>query len=98
MGADSPMEPLSPLLGIQEAVIRESFPEQRLSVEEALGMYTLDAAFCSGEEKVKGSIEEGKLADLTVLSQDPITAEPCKIKEIGIELAIIDGTVVYCRR
>ena len=61
-GSDCPMEPLSPLLGIQEVVLREEFPEQRLSVEEALRMYTLDAAYCSGEEDAKGSIEEGKLA------------------------------------
>ena len=70
-GSDCPMEPLNPLLGIQEAVVRESYPEQRLTVEEALRMYTLDAAYCSGEENVKGSIEEGKLADLTVLAADP---------------------------
>ncbi len=74
-GSDCPMEPLSPLLGIQEVVLRVEFPEQRLSVEEALRMYTLDAAYSSGEENVKGSIEEGKLADLTILSSDPMSVE-----------------------
>ena len=70
-GSDCPMEPLSPLLGMQEAMQRASFPEQRLTLEEALRMYTIDAAYCSGEEKLKGTIEEGKVADLTVLSDDP---------------------------
>ena len=67
------MEPLDPMLGMHEAVNRASFPEQRLTTEEALRMYTFDAAYCSGEEEMKGSIEEGKLADLTVLSQDPVS-------------------------
>jgi len=94
-GSDCPMEPLNPLLGMQEVVLRESFPEQRLSVEEALRMYTLDAAYSSGEENVKGSLEDGKLADLTVLSYDPMTTEPEKIKDINVKMTIIDGTVVY---
>jgi predicted amidohydrolase YtcJ len=96
-GSDCPMEPLNPLLGIQEAVIRECFPEQRLSAEEALRMYTLDAAFCSGEEKIHGSIEEGKLADLTVLSQDPMAVEHTKIKDIDVELSIVNGFIVYSK-
>ena len=82
-GSDCPMEPLNPLLGMQEAVVRASFPEQRLTVEEALHMYTLDAAYCSCEENVKGSIEEGKLADLTVLSSRPSGRfHPQKLKNI----------------
>ncbi len=93
-GSDCPMEPLSPLIGIQEVVLRTEFPEQRLSVEEALRMYTLDAAYSSCEENVKGSIEEGKLADLTVLSDDPVTVEPEKIKDIKVEFIIIDGKIL----
>ncbi len=92
-GSDCPMEPLNPLLGIQDAVTRKSFPEQRLTVEEALRMYTLNAASCSCEEDVKGSIEEGKLSDLTVLSDDPSTVEPEKIKDIKVEMTIIDGKI-----
>lgn len=93
-GSDCPMEPLSPLLGMQDVVTRESFPEQRLSVEEALRMYTLDAAFASGEANLKGSVEEGKLADLTVLSSDPCMAEHDKIKNIDVEMVIVDGRIV----
>ena len=90
-GSDCPMEPLYPLLGMQEAVTRESYPEQRLTVEEALCMYTLDAAYCSGEEHIKGSIEEGKLADLSILSADPSKVAPEKIKDIKVEMTLIDG-------
>jgi predicted amidohydrolase YtcJ len=89
------MEPLSPLLGIQEAVLRASFPEQRLTVEEALRMYTVDAAYCSGEENVKGSIEDGKLADLTILSDDPLAVPTTEIKDVSVEMAIINGKVAY---
>ena len=96
-GSDCPMEPLSPLLGIQEAVLRASFPEQRLTVEEALCMYTVNAAYCSCEENVKGSIEDGKLADLTILSDDPMTVPTNEIKDVKVDMAIIDGKVVYSK-
>ena len=82
-GSDCPMEPLSPLLGMQQAVSRTRFPEQRLRVEEAIRMYTVDAAYCSGEENLKGSIEEGKVADLTVLLEDPFAFAAEKIKDIA---------------
>ena len=94
-GSDCPMEPLSPLLGIQETVMRADFPEQRLNALEALRMYTVDAAFSSGEEKVKGTIEVGKLADLTVLSCDPMAVEADKIKDISVEMTVVDGKVAY---
>jgi predicted amidohydrolase YtcJ len=93
-GSDCPMEPLSPMLGIQEVVLRKSFPEQRLSVEEALRMYTFNAAYASGEEAVKGSIEEGKLADLTVLSSDPSAVEPSRIKDILVDMVVVGGKVL----
>jgi hypothetical protein len=90
-GSDCPMEPLNPLLGMQETVVRSSYPEQRLNIEEALRMYTLNAAFCSCEENVKGSIEEGKLADLTALSADPNEVVPEKIKDMRVEMVFING-------
>jgi predicted amidohydrolase YtcJ len=93
-GSDCPMEPLSPLLGMQEVVMRESFPEQRLSAQEALCMYTVDAAYASGEEAVKGSIEEGKLADLTVLSSDPLATVPDKIKDIAVSMVVVNGKIL----
>ena len=93
-GSDCPMEPLSPLLGIQEVVLRKEFPEQRLNVEEALRMYTSDAAYSSYEENIKGSIQKGKVADLTILSADPTLVAPETIKDINVELAIIDGKIL----
>lgn len=96
-GSDCPMEPLNPLFGIEAAVLREDFPEQRLSAEEALRMYTLDAAYSSGEEAVKGSIEVGKLADLVVLSDNPLNVAACEIKDINVEMTIVDGKVVYSK-
>jgi predicted amidohydrolase YtcJ len=96
-GSDCPMEPLSALLGMQEAVLRKDFSEQCLSFEEALRMYSTDAAFSSGEEEIKGSIEVGKLADLTVLSNDPLTVPTDEIKDIPVEMTVIDGKVVYSK-
>jgi predicted amidohydrolase YtcJ len=94
-GSDCPMEPLSPLQGVQAAVTREFFPEERISVDEALRMYTVNAAYASFEETVKGSIEEGKLADLTVLSGDPTAVPPSKIGDINVDVTIVGGKVVY---
>jgi predicted amidohydrolase YtcJ len=93
-GSDCPMEPLSVMLGVQELVTRQSYPEQRLSVDEAIRLYTLDAAYCSGEEEIKGSIEEGKLADLAVLAQDPEIVQPQKIKDISVDFVILNGRVM----
>ena len=92
-GSDCPMEPLNPLLGMYETVNRASFPEQRLTAEQALRMYTIDAAYCSGEEKEKGSVDEGKLADLTVLSQDPTGVEAAGIRDIKVEMTIVNGII-----
>ena len=94
-GSDCPMEPLSPLLGIQAAVTREFFPEERITVDEALRMYTVNAAYASSEENLKGSIKEGKLADLTVLSGDPRKTPPSKISDINVDMTIVGGKVVY---
>ena len=96
-GSDCPMEPLSPLLGVQTAVTREIFPEERVTVDEALRMYTVDAAYSSNEENIKGSVETGKLADLVVLSRDPFSVSPSEIASISVELTIVGGEVVYSK-
>jgi len=93
-GSDCPMEPLSPLLGMQELVERPCFMEQRLTVEQALRMYTLDAAYTSGEETLKGSIEEGKLADFTILSDDPEKVPSSQIKNIRVDMVIVGSKVL----
>jgi len=94
-GSDCPMEPLNPLLGIQEAVSRNYFPEERVSAEEALRMYTVDAAYSSSEENFKGSIDEGKLADFTVLSRDPLAVVPNELSSISVEMTIVAGCIVF---
>ena len=94
-GSDCPMEPLSPLMGIQVAVAREAFPEEQVTVDEALRMYTVDAAYSSNEENIKGSIETGKLADLTVLSDNPKNVSPKEIKGITVEMTLVGGRIVY---
>jgi predicted amidohydrolase YtcJ len=93
-GSDCPMEPLNPLLGIQELLLRSSYPKQRLSIDEAISLYTLNAARCSGEEALKGSIEEGKLADLTILAADPASIEPHRISEIAVDFVVLNGKVL----
>ena len=94
-GSDCPMEPLSLLLGIQAAVTRQSYPQECITVDEALRIYTIDAAYSSSEEGIKGSIEEGKLADLTVLSRDPRAVPSGKIGAVKVRITIIGGKVVY---
>ncbi len=96
-GSDCPMEPLSPLLGIQAAVMREAFPEERVTVDEALRMYTIGAACSSDEENIKGSVVTGKLADLTVLSDDPKKVLTSEIENIKVEMTIVGGRIVYSK-
>ena len=94
-GSDCPMEPLSPLSGIQATIKREKFPEECITVDKALQMYTINAAIASSEEDTLGSIEKGKLADLTVISNDPRIVPTEKIGDIKVNLIIVDGKVVY---
>ncbi|MEM2889257.1 MAG: amidohydrolase [Candidatus Bathyarchaeia archaeon] len=94
-GSDCPMEPLNPLMHIKAAVARQFFPEQQITVDEALRMYTINAAYVSFEENLKGSIEKGKLADLTVLSHNPLEIPPNEIDSIRVEMTIVGGKIVY---
>lgn len=94
-GSDCPVEPINPLLGIYAAVNREVFPQERITVEEALRIYTINAAYASFEEGIKGSIEAGKLADLVVLSNDLRKIEPSKIKDVRVKTTIVGGKIVY---
>ncbi len=103
-GTDWPVAPLNPLFGIYAAVTRRTvdnknpdgwIPEQKISVEEAIKCYTLDAAYASFEENIKGSIEEGKLADLVILSEDILTLDPVKIKDVKVDMTIFNGEIVY---
>jgi hypothetical protein len=71
------------------------YPEQLLSREEALRMYTLDAAYGAFEEDLKGSLEAGKLADIVVLSRDIMTIPAPEILETEILMTLLGGKVVF---
>jgi predicted amidohydrolase YtcJ len=103
-GTDWPVAPLNPLLGIYAAVTRRTvdgknpngwIPEEKISVEDAIKCYTLNAAYSSFEEKEKGSVEIGKLADFVVLSDDILTIDPVKIKDVVVEMTVFDGEIIY---
>jgi len=100
-GSDSPIVPDSPLVGIYGAVTRQTesgqrlLPEECISASQALAMCTINAAYASFEEDIKGSITPGKLADMVILSDDPIRVSPEQIKDIKVEKTIIGGEVVW---
>jgi predicted amidohydrolase YtcJ len=96
-GSDCPMEPINPLIGIQVAVSRKHVTEERITPDQALRLYTINAAYLSSEESIKGSIEPGKLADLTVLSKDPTNVPPDQIQDIQVEMTIVGGKIVNPR-
>ena len=101
MDFPAPVSPVNPLAGIYGAVTRKAasgqvlLPEEAISPVEALKMYTVNAAYASFEEDIKGSLTPGKLADIVVLSDDPTTVPPEKIKDIKVEMTIIGGKVVW---
>jgi predicted amidohydrolase YtcJ len=97
-GSDCPVEPISPLLGIWAAVARKTFKEEGLTVEEALKIYTLNAAYASYDENLKGTIEAGKLADITMLSENIFEIPPERIKDVKVEMTIVGGKIVYERK
>jgi len=106
-GSDGPVEPLDVLKGIHAAASRcraDGSPEprgwhseQRLSVVEAVHAYTLGAAYAAGEEKERGSITPGKLADLVVLSDDIFELKPASILDTRVDMTFFDGSLVYQR-
>ena len=73
-------------------------PDQKISVEEALGAYTLGSAYAEFQESVKGSITVGKLADLVILSRDIFKIDPKEIENVKVVITLVDGRVVYEER
>ncbi|OGD11095.1 MAG: amidohydrolase [Candidatus Aminicenantes bacterium RBG_13_62_12] len=104
LGSDWTVAPLDPIQGLWAAVTRRTldgknpdgwYPEQRLSLEEALRGYTWNGAFAEFAEKDKGSIEVGKLADLTVLDRDLFALPPEDINTARVLMTVMNGRVVY---
>jgi hypothetical protein len=103
-GTNASYYPINPLLGIYAAVTRQTltgeppggwFPSQRVSVEEAVRYYTLNNAYASFEENIKGSIKEGKLADLVVLDRDIFSVPARELLDTQVLFTIFDGRIIY---
>ena len=100
-GSDFSPGPFAPLMGMQGMVTRTGWngetwgANQRVSVAEALRINTLNGAYNSREEAIKGSITPGKLADFVVLADDPHTVDKEKIKDIKIVRTVTGGSTVY---
>ena len=100
-GSDFSPGPFAPLMGIQGMVTRKGWDgktwgvNQRITVEQALQVTTMNGAFASKEEAIKGSITPGKLADFVVLADDPHTIDPGKIKDIQIVRTVVGGAAKY---
>ena len=103
-GTDWPVEPISPYLGLYAAVTRQStegepaggwWPQERLSIADAIRCYTAEPAYASFEEKEKGQIAPGMLADLVVHSRDLLTIKPAEILQTEAVMTIFNGQIVY---
>ncbi len=105
-GSDWFVAPATPLEGIYAAVTRRTLdgknpggwiPEQKITVEEALKAYTIDAAYASFEENIKGTLEPGKLADFVVLDRDITTVDPVEIWDMKVRQTWVGGKKVFER-
>ncbi len=101
-GTDYPVEPVTPFRGLYAAVTRKSengkqeyFPEQRLTMDQAIAAYTQGSAFAEFEEKEKGKLVEGMLADFIVLDRDPAASSPEKILQTKVLRTVVGGKTVY---
>jgi predicted amidohydrolase YtcJ len=101
--SDVPVVSADPFVNFRSAVTRltqdgqRMGPEQGVTIDEAIRMFTINGAYASFEERIKGSITPGKLADLTVLGRDPRTVQPEDLNTLRAELTVIDGRVVFER-
>jgi predicted amidohydrolase YtcJ len=100
-GSDFSPGPFAPLMGMQGMVTRKGWngetwgANQRINVDEALRVLTINGAYASREEAIKGSITAGKLADFVVLADDPHTVDPDKIKDIDVVRTVTGGKTAY---
>lgn len=101
LDANSSINPYNPFLGMWSMITRKTeggsiiCPEEAISRRQALEMYTINGAYATFEEDLKGSLEPGKLADLVVLSDDILTCEEDDIKDIESNLTVVGGKIVY---
>ncbi len=104
LGSDFPVEPVNPWLGIHAAVTRQDrdgnpesgwLPDQRLSVDEALRGFTVDAAYAGFAEADTGTLEVGKYADFIVINVDPYEVDSSELPEIEVMKTVVGGEVVF---
>jgi len=103
-GSDGPAYwPLDSIRDLGTCVARKTWTgtivgaDQAISVDEAIRMFTINAAYNAFEEKIKGSIEIGKIADFAILAEDPHNVEPDRIKDIPVDMTIVDGNMAFFR-
>jgi predicted amidohydrolase YtcJ len=103
-GTDWPVAPLDPMLTLYAATTRATldgknpqgwFPEQKLTIQEAIAAYTMGSAYAEFQEHDKGSIEPGKLADMVLLSQDVLTIAPAAIRDTHVLKTWVGGLEIY---
>lgn len=103
-GSDWTVAPINPLLGIYAAVTRRTtdganpdgwYPEQKISVKEAIECYTINNAYAAFQENEKGSISVGKLADFVVLNDDILAIDPVSIESATIAMTVLGGKIIY---
>jgi predicted amidohydrolase YtcJ len=103
-GSDCPVEPLDPLLGIYCAVTRKDvegnpplgfFPNEKLTLDEAVRLFTMGGAYGAHEEHRKGSLVPGKLCDFVALSEDIASVSPDDIKDLEVVLTVVGGEIAY---
>ncbi len=103
-GTDWEVAPLNPMLGLYAAVTRATldgknpngwFPEQKLTLPEAVEAYTMGSAYAEFQENEKGSITVGKLADMVLLSDDIFAIDPVKIRDVTVKTTIVGGKIVW---
>ncbi|HUP45636.1 MAG TPA: amidohydrolase [Thermoanaerobaculia bacterium] len=104
LGSDFPVEEVSPWLGIHAAVTRQDrknwpeggwYPDQRLTLAEAIRGFTIDAAYAAFEEESRGTIEPGKLADLTIVKDDVFATPPAALDDVTVLYTVVGGQIVY---
>ena len=104
--SDAPVEPVNPFYGIRSAVTRQNLenapkeglnPKERITLKEAIDMYTINGAYQYFEENLKGSIAIGKLADLVVLSKNPFEVDYDELIDVKVEMTFVGGKPVFQR-
>jgi len=96
--------PIGPMVGLYAAVTRKGMnsgnaygPEEAVSIKDAIRMYTRNGAYLTWEDKTKGTLEHGRLADMIVLPEDPLTIAPEKLLNLKVDMSIVGGKVLYER-